>query len=191
MTRSTVRRRAVYLGALLPVAPFAVLLGWFLLEDGPDPRGSQPFCDGQPPVMEPPTTGAPTVAGGQPAPADREAEHRVLADLAAMELASGEADAARLAGARELLDSRAAPPGPRYVALRALERGQADDLVARCRALVEGASSDDPGQRFLAANALGVLARQAGARPLLSELSRSAPTEELRSIASTLANRTR
>lgn len=93
--------------------------------------------------------------------------------------------------ARHVVQDTTGGSGARYVALRRLESLSGSSALEEAEALVL-AATDDPEGRFLAANALAVLARAPAGSSALARCVERAPTDSLRLAARTLlARRTR
>lgn len=94
------------------------------------------------------------------------------------------------AGAKELVQDPAGGPGSRYLGLRRLESLSGPDPTALAEAeAVVLAATDDPDGRFLAVNALAVLARAPGGHDALARCVERAPTDSLRKAARILLAR--
>ena len=118
-------------------------------------------------------------SAGEPAPP-------VPDELQIVRLAHGPAlDQAK---AREIVGDPTSSTGTRYVALRRLESLSGPAAVEEAEAIVVGAA-DDPEGRFLAANALAVLARAPTGRDALARCVERASTDSLRRAARTLLER--
>jgi hypothetical protein len=122
-------------------------------------------------------------------PAPRSAdEPKAAAPDVALRLASG----AELTvdDARSATRSAVARPDARYLALRKLEGTSPANAAEEAEAIVLSAADTEEG-RFLAVNALAVLARKADGRPALLRCAERAPTAALREAAKTLLARRR
>ncbi|MCO5169115.1 MAG: hypothetical protein M9894_22455 [Planctomycetes bacterium] len=152
--------------------------GWLVISELRD----EPRAPSGPTLVRPPVPPAERPAARPPGKPGPDLPDDLLLVRLAAEPTVGSAEA------RHVVQGAEHSPAARYAALRRLEGLTGPAAVEEAEALVLGAAPDADG-RFLAVNALGVLARSPEGRAALARCAERAPDASLRQAARTLLRR--